>query len=280
MDSGLVAAVLAKLGVDRGSVTTGAPGLELVYGAWCQGVPFDNVVKRIHLASGDTGPIPNGQPDAFFASWLEHGTGGTCWPSTLALHALLVALGFDVRIGSAAMRDDLAPGVHSHGTLLVTTHDGGEGGEGGEGGDRLWWVDSSMLTGAPVPLRPGEPSKLDHPLRPVRVEPVDGGLWRVFWVSSGTTGELPCRLLDDNVTEEHCRARYEWSREFSPFNQTLYATRNTPEAVHTWAMGSLVTLDRDGAHITEVAAPDRADTLQTVFGFSADVLARVPPDNS
>ena len=123
MDGLLIEPVLDKLGVDRAAVTPDTDGLGLVYGAWCRGVPFDNVVKRIHLASGDATPIPNGNPEAFFASWLEHGTGGTCWPSTLALHALLEALGFDVRIGSAAMRDDLAPDVHSHGTLLVTTHD-------------------------------------------------------------------------------------------------------------------------------------------------------------
>ncbi|HEY1739866.1 MAG TPA: arylamine N-acetyltransferase [Acidimicrobiia bacterium] len=271
MDGLLIDPVLAKLGVDRGSVTPDAAGLELVYGAWCRGVPFDNLVKRIHLASGDATPIPNCDPDAFFASWLEHGTGGTCWPSTLALHALLVVLGFDVRIGSAAMRDDLAPDVHSHGTLLVTTFDGA---------DRLWWVDSSMLTDAPVPLRAGSATQLDHPLRPVRVEPVDGGLWRVFWTSSSTGGELPCRLLDDDVTVEHCRARYEWSREFSPFNQSLYTTRNTADAVHTWAMGSLATLGRDGVHTTEVAATDRSAVLQATFGYSADILARVPPDSA
>src|SRR5438105_15871270 len=104
----LTDAVLERLGrSDR--PPTDLAGLELVYGAWCRSVPFDNLVKRIHLGSGDPAPIPNGDPTYFLVSWLEHGTGGTCWPSTLALHALLVALGFDVRIGSAAMRDALAP---------------------------------------------------------------------------------------------------------------------------------------------------------------------------
>src|SRR5205085_461984 len=133
-------------------------------------------------------------------------------------------LGFDVRIGSAAMRDDLAPDVHSHGTLIVTTDDG------------LWWVDTSMLTDAPVPLRRGAHTTLDHALRRVGVEPV-GDLWRVHWTSPALAGEMPCLLLDDDVTPEHCRARYEWSRQNGPFNQAVFTTRNEATAVSAFAFG-------------------------------------------
>src|SRR5690348_778708 len=100
----LVEQVLAELGLDA-SPTVDATGLAVVYGAWCDHVPFDNLVKRIHLVSGDTGPIPNVDPTTFFELWLEYGTGGTCWPSSLALGALLRALGFPARQGSCCMAD-------------------------------------------------------------------------------------------------------------------------------------------------------------------------------
>jgi N-hydroxyarylamine O-acetyltransferase len=265
MDTALLDDVLAKLGVDRGAITADSLGLREVYRAWCRSVPFDNLVKRIHIASGDPAPIPNGDPQQFFESWLEHGTGGTCWPSTLALHSLLVALGFDVRIGAAAMRDDLFPGVQSHGTLLVTT------------GDDLWWVDSSMLTEEPVPLRRGEQTALDQVLRPVRVEPV-GDLWRVHWFTPGNADTMGCLLLDDDVTPEHCRERYEWSRGVSPFNMSLYTNRGREQAVDEFVGGEYVVRDPDGVHRRAVAPEERDELLRKVFGYSQAILDRTPPD--
>jgi arylamine N-acetyltransferase len=231
------------------------------------------VVKRIHLASGSAAPIPNGDPDFFFESWLEHGTGGTCWPSTLALHALLVALGFDVRIGSAAMSGDPSPEVHSHGTLLVTTHE--------PGGDELWWVDTSMLTDEPVPLVPETPTTLDHPLRPVRVEP-RRGLWQVHWFSPALGGEMPCRLLDADVTVEHCLDRYEWSRGSGngPFNQAVFSTRTEANAVRAYAFSELVELAEHGITRTKVAPDDRNTVLHEVFGYSHAILEQLPPDET
>ena len=62
-------AVLAKLGFSAAPDPDRA-GLDAVYAAWCRRVPFDNLVKRIHLVRRLGGPIPNGPPEAFFASWL------------------------------------------------------------------------------------------------------------------------------------------------------------------------------------------------------------------
>ena len=158
----LTEAVLGKLGLpDR--PRTDRTGLDRVYGAWCRRVPFDNLVKRIHLASGSAAPFPNGPPEVFFASWLAHGTGGTCWPSTGGLHALLVSLGFDARRGSAAMFDNLSGPIHTHGTTLVRI----------DGIDH--WVDSSMLTDVALPLAPrsdatrrrGEPGLVRARRRPL-----------------------------------------------------------------------------------------------------------------
>ena len=136
-----VEAVLGRLGFSTPPAADRA-GLDALYLAWCRTVPFDNLVKRIDLAAGTT-PFRNDTPQPFFALFLAHGCGGTCWPSSRALGALLHSVGFDVRLGSASMGDEVMGRVHSHGTVVATV-DGGQ-----------LWVDSSMLTDAPVPLVPG-----------------------------------------------------------------------------------------------------------------------------
>ncbi|MDZ4827810.1 MAG: hypothetical protein SGJ13_15305 [Actinomycetota bacterium] len=198
-----VEAVLARLGVD--GVEPDRVGLDAVYLAWCHHVPFDNLVKRVDLVA-QASRFRNDEPEAFFALWLAHGCGGTCWPSSRALGALLHTLGFEVRLGSAAMMDEIVGPIHSHGTVLARV--------GGE----VLWVDSSMLTDAPVLLVAGEHTALEHPVRPVRVEPVDDR-WRVRWRSGGLDMELGCLLLADDVDGAHYSARYEWSRENSPFQR-------------------------------------------------------------
>jgi hypothetical protein len=57
LDDGLVDAVLERFGFADPPEPTFA-GLEGVYGAWCEHVPFDNLVKRIHFAGG--APEPGG----------------------------------------------------------------------------------------------------------------------------------------------------------------------------------------------------------------------------
>jgi len=109
-------------------------GLTAVYAAWCARVPFDNVRKLIALHGGASGPLPGLGADDFFDAWLTHRTGGTCWPSANALHALLDSVGFDSRRVTASMFDQGEP---SHGTTIVLL----------DGHEHL--VDSSMLTGSP-----------------------------------------------------------------------------------------------------------------------------------
>jgi N-hydroxyarylamine O-acetyltransferase len=260
-----VDAVLDRLGLDTAPQIC-RTGLDAIYRAWCRRVPFDGVIKRIDLVAG-TSPFRNDLPQDFFTLYLEHGTGGTCWPSTRALGALLAAVGFDVRLGSASMADDLVGRVHSHGTILATVD------------DELLWVDTSMLTDEPVPLVRGEETTLEHPLRPVRVEPVDG-LWRVHWVQSARPGTMGCLLLDDHVGGDHYSERYEWSRGWSPFNTALYATTNRDDHVVTLALGRRIVLDTDGLHESE---PLDADTRQAVLvdelGYSEEITGALPADD-
>ena len=90
-------------------------GLRALYAAWCARVPFDNVRKMIALRTPGA-PLPGTTAEDFFEGWLRDGAGGTCWPSSQALWALLSALGFEARRVVASMRDT---GYGSHGTVKV-----------------------------------------------------------------------------------------------------------------------------------------------------------------
>lgn len=254
-------AVLSRFGFGHRPGAT-LEGLSQVYLAWCRNVPFDNLRKRIHLAADDPSPLPGGTPEDFFAAYLRHGTGGTCWPSSGALHALLVALGFDARRGSAAMRDDLVGPVHSHGTVIVRV-DGAE-----------YWVDSSMLSNAPLPLRVGEETSLDDPIRPMRAEPVEGR-WRVWWKSAALDAEIGCLLLDDDTSLEHYLTRYEASRTVSPFNADTYATRNFDGRAVTVAMGRRFELTAGGV-VSDEPPDGIAAYLVEDFGYSEEIVAALP----
>jgi N-hydroxyarylamine O-acetyltransferase len=257
-------AVLGKLGFSAAPEPDRA-GLDAVYAAWCRRVPSDNLVKRIHLASGSAAPFPNGPPEAFFSSWLQHGTGGTCWPSAGGLHALLVSLGFDARRGSAAMFDNLTGPIHTHGTTIVRIY----------GADH--WVDSSMLTYAPLPLVPRETTVHDDPVSPVWSEPV-GALWRIWWTGAIDAKEIGCLLLDDDTSAEHYLARYEASRGMSPFNTMLYATHNTDDARVTLTFDTRFERRADGITETPLGA-GRERILVEEFGYSEEIAARLPADD-
>ena len=241
-------------------------GLEALYLAWCRNVAFDNLVKRIDLVAGTT-PFRNDRPEAFFGFWLAHGVGGTCWPSSRALGALLQTIGFDVSLGSAAMADDLAGPIHSHGTVLVRLD------------DELLWVDSSMLTDQPVPLVAHTETVLAHPLRPVRVEPV-ADRWRVHWTSGARPGSMGCLLLDPDVDGQHYSARYEWSRGMSPFNGGLFVTRNEADRVVSVALGCRIVLDRSGTTVSDLLShDDRRTVLIDEFGYSEEIVDALPDDD-
>jgi arylamine N-acetyltransferase len=188
------------------------PGLESLFAAWCNHVPFDNLRKRISMARSQTEPLPGRRPDDFFAAFLEHGTGGTCWPSSNGLHALVSACGFDVRRISASMFDR---NDHNHGSLLVRL----------EGRD--WMVDSSIECGFPIPLERGVARTLGDAVHPIRLEPLGDG-FRIHWGFVRSTDTLPCRLMQDPVDEAFYFERYEISRGYSVFNTALYARRNFP----------------------------------------------------
>ena len=255
---GLIERALAKLGFDS-EPGIDRRGLEALYAAWCRRVPFDNVRKRIAMLEGIPGPLPGGLPTDFLEAWLEHGTGGTCWPSSNGLHALVRACGFEVRRISASMfeRND-----HNHGSLVVSL-----------AGEELV-VDSSILCGAPIPLRRGVETRLDDPVHAIRVEPVEGS-FRIHWGFAHSGDTMPCRLMNDPVDEAFYLERYEISRGYSVFNNALFARRNFP--------GRLVSFVGNARHektaagvTSRVLAPTELErALVEELGLSEAIVARL-----
>ena len=258
LSPGLIERVLERLGfaaepgIDRA-------GLEALYAAWCRHVPFDNVRKRIALLECAPGPLPGGRPEDFLGSWLEHGTGGTCWPSSNGLHALLRACGFDVRRVSASMFDR---NDHNHGSLVVRL-----------AGEAVL-VDSSMLNGAPIPLRRGVEAVLGDPVHPIRVEPVEAS-FRIHWGMSQSHDTLPCRLMDDPVDEAFYLERYEISRGYSVFNNALYARRNFPGRLVSFVGRTRFEKTAAGVTNAELAPDALCKALVEELGLSEQIVARL-----
>src|SRR4051794_26905177 len=91
-------------------------GLRLIYAAWCQSIPFDNIAKLIALRTAAEKPLPGMSASEFFERWLKHGVGGTCWSTANALHQLLSSLGFNARTVAGSMGDT---GYIGHGSVKV-----------------------------------------------------------------------------------------------------------------------------------------------------------------
>jgi N-hydroxyarylamine O-acetyltransferase len=253
----LVARVLERLGL-QGPPGPDLAGLSDLYGAWCLHVPFDNTRKMIALRAGGEGPLPGASAEDFLEHWLAGGTGGTCWPSSNALYAVLCATGFRSRRVIGSMRDQ---GVANHASVKVCLDDG-----------RHWLVDSSMLVNRPLPL--GQEAFVgDDPVWPAEVEAVDG-THLVWWHAPPGGAYLPCRLLVDPASFQDYLAGYDRSRERSPFNQRLYARRNQPGRLVILVGRTRYTRTRDGIATRDLDADELQASLRTDIGLSEDAIAR------
>lgn len=255
----MIERVLERLGFAR-RPDPDLPGLQALYLAWCRNVPFDNVRKRIAMAESATAPLPGGRPDDFLSAWLEHGTGGTCWPSSNGLHALVSACGFDVRRASASMFDR---NDHNHGTLIVRL-DGAE-----------WIVDSSIQCEAPIPYARGIETRLDNPIHPIRVEPAEGGAIVHWGRAQAAFDTMPCRLMQDPVDEGFYLERYEISRGYSVFNTALYARRNFPGKLVSFVGRTRHEKTAAGVTSRELTPQELGQALVEELGLSEAIVARM-----
>ncbi len=212
-------------------------GLTVVYRAWCRSVPFDNLRKLISLREAKGDALPGLDAEDFLRCWRRHGTGGTCWPSSNALTALLVRCGFDARLVAASMFDTGDP---SHGTTIVSI-DGAE-----------WLVDTSMLTDEPLPLR-DQPTAIADPVHATTAEPVAEG-WLFQFGRADEDSTMPCRTLStDAISHDFCVERYEISRTWSPFNESVYVRHNDDLGVIAYAVEERHRHTADGYERSELA---------------------------
>jgi N-hydroxyarylamine O-acetyltransferase len=246
--------VLERLGL-AALPTRDLSGLRELYAAWCARVPFDNVRKMIALRTSGA-DLPGTTPDDFFAAWLRDGTGGTCWPSSHALWALLAASGFDTRRVVGSMGDT---GYGSHGSVKVRVE------------DTDWLVDSSLLTNSPVPCG-SEVFFGGDPVWPVEIEPVDGT--HLIWFDGLPLWDpLPCRILQDPADPAWYVTAYEASRERSPFNQQLYIRRNFANGVSLLIGPMHCSRMASGIESRTLGRDEICETLSRDFGLSERLLA-------
>lgn len=263
LDPRLVSRVLARLGIEAAPPPTRA-GLDALYAGWCGAVPWDNVQKRITVVSGRR-PLAGSEPAEFFEDLLRHGTGGTCWPSSGALHALLATLGFASRRLYGTMDPTRhPPGLVDHASVVVTID-----------GEELL-VDSSMLLERPLPLRRDGETSLDDALHPARATPRDG-LWTIRWRVQSRDREIDCVLVKDNVSADEYRDRYESSRE-TGFSHFLTFVTNVPGGALSLNGNKRTFRDRSGT-LTEGYVDDRDRVLIAEAGLSPEIVAALPADD-
>ena len=257
-----VDAVLERLGVGRPD--TDLEGLREVYAAWCRAVSFDNVLKLIHLAEGRRGPLPGSTAESFFAEWLEHGTGGTCWSGNGALHALLGALGFDVERVVATMLSSPQATEPNHGSVVATL-DGEQ-----------WLVDASILGGSPIRI-PGL-GELAHDGPLPRFAWLDGRP-AVLWRTASAPDGFYCRIERIGAGAAEWDERHQRTAGWSPFNYQLSALLLEGEASVGVARGQRFRVEPDGSvSVEELDAAGRVRFLVEVLGIAERIAVRVPDD--
>jgi arylamine N-acetyltransferase len=251
----LLKQVRTTLGLPN-SLPNDLEALRKVYAAWCGGMTFDNISKRISLHAGDE-RLAGSDAEDYFQNWLENRSGGTCWASSNALYTLIASYGFDARRVAGAMFD--LP-MLNHGSVKVRI----------EGLD--WLADSSMLTLEPLPLNGELVIKTDGPVR-VELEPREEGY--LIWVDFPPHHEfIPCRLRDDPVDLALYQERYEASRQMSPFNERLYLRKVTPDGLTVILGNTMFWRVGEELDVRELNADELCRAIHDVAGVSESLISR------
>jgi arylamine N-acetyltransferase len=264
----LVERVLMKLGLHRRPALDLA-GLNALYAAVSANIPFDNVQKRIWFASPQTTPLPGGDPNEFFNNWLEHGTGGTCWPINGAMYALARALGFDARriVGSVIVEG--YPRGANHGSVLVTL----------DGINYL--VDAWMASFKVLPLISGRPSSTGNGIHDVSAVPMESGFEIITYPGFNREQPLPFRPEPeyDPVDQALFLACYDRTKTVGFFNDAIFICRHFPDSILTMGRKSKFHLAADGTLIkTEPTEAERKTSLIQEFGLSEQIVDKLPPN--
>jgi arylamine N-acetyltransferase len=261
----LVEQILQKMGFGT-TPDNDLAGLTAIYGRWCRQIPFDNIQKRIFYSGSAQGPVPGHSSEDFFQKWLAHGTGGTCWANSHAVHDLLGALGFDVVRVAATMLSTPDVAGPTHGTVFARI-DG-----------QRYLVDGSMQTELPVPVQEGGPQEIRHPAERVHWEHRDWH-WYVRWHPAHRPDGLWCRIEMVEVPQAQFNEFHERTRTRSPFNSSLYVRLNYPDHTATIASGERLIMKLDGNPVSVPLTEDqRIRILVEEFGISEELAASLPAD--
>jgi arylamine N-acetyltransferase len=191
----------------------------------------------------------------FFETWINHGTGGTCWPMCNALFELAHSLGFEAYRIAGCMNDQDDIG---HGSVRVTI-DGSE-----------WLVDASTLTNVPLPLNDKVFVSSD-PVFAAEVEPV--GATHVLWLNRPhQSAYMRCRLFADPVDYAYCFAAYKRSRMRSPFNQQLYPRHNRPGELLLLLGHTRYSKTADGLQSRDLSSEEVIGALHEDIGISREMV--------
>ncbi len=264
LSSELVEQILMKLGFSE-QPPIDITGLTSLYRTWCQKIPFDNILKRVHLAAKDPSPLPGHDDTEFFQRWLHYGVGGLCWAGNAALYALLEALGFSCSLGTATMLTD-AKQPPNHGTVSVLL------------GDKQYLVDASMLHNTPLLLDPDQSSSIDHRGWGLTCSP-HNQLWNIRWRPLHMVDGCSCRIEEFSVSKETFRLLNEVTRTQSPFNDALYLRLNSQDCVIGISGGETVNFTASGEIITTPLSPEsRLKWLVEKMGIREEIVSQIPPD--
>jgi arylamine N-acetyltransferase len=264
----LVERVLTKLGL-RQRPALDLAGLNNLYAAFSANVPFDNVQKRIWFAGSQTTPLPSGDPNEFFNNWLQHGTGGTCWPLNGAMYALTHALGFDARriVGSVIVEG--YPRGANHGSVLVTL----------DGVNYL--VDAWMASFKVLTLISGKPSSTGQGIHDIRAVPIDSGFEIISYPGFDREHPLPFRPEPEHDPVDHALflARYDRTKTVGFFNDAIFICRHFPDSIITMGRKSKFHIAADNTLTkTEPTEAERKKSLIEEFGLSEQILEKLPPN--
>ena len=264
--------VLSKLGLSE-QPTLDIQNLTRVYAAYSGHIPNDNVQKRIWLAGDRTNPPPGGEPIEFFASWLDHGTGGTCFAANGALCALLSDIGFDARRFSGGVLMEGLEHDGNHGTVIVRLD------------ETNYLVDAQLASFVPLPLVPGQFASTGEGIHDISAIP-NGDGFDVSW-HPGANRERPMVMRPDiakgSVAHADFLAQYALSasreRRRSPFNQALFVGRHMRGKTMIVSRNARIVVSSDNAvSKTEITPLERVRTLIEDFELSEQVVNSIPPD--
>lgn len=266
LPANLIRRILQRLGLTQAPENNLA-GLHCLYSAWCTNIPFDNIAKRLHLGSGKQGPLPGNDAELFFTTWLQYNIGGLCWAGSNALYILLRSLGFSAHRCLATMT--IAPGIPpNHGTVVVDM------------GSHSYLVDTSLLHEAPLLLSRTGKSAIDHPAWGVTCRPREGKYHlrtRLLHMAEG----CECRIDMIGAKRDDFLRFNEETRDWSPFNYSLYVRINRANTVTGIAYGRKVLFDVTGlVKETECGLDCRSEFLVNELNVDKNLLSRLPPDSA